>query len=99
MIVDSVSALGVMIAFYYGLTGFTCVWYYRATLTESARSLWVRGIIPLLGGLILWFCMGWSFWYYWNPVNSYTSWKIPGTTGSSAASSSSMWVCCSSASS
>ncbi len=79
VIEDSVSALGIMIAFYYGLTGFTCVWYYRATLTESARSLWIRGIIPLLGGLILWFCMGWSFWFYWNPVNSYTSWKIPGT--------------------
>src|SRR5580692_3864207 len=29
VIVDSVSALGVMIAFYYGLTGFCCVWYYR----------------------------------------------------------------------
>jgi len=80
VIVDSVSALGVMIAFYYGLTGFTCVWYYRATLTESARSLWIRGVIPLLGGLILWFCMGWSFWYYWNPANSDTSWKIPGTS-------------------
>jgi amino acid transporter len=80
VIVDSVSALGVMIAFYYGLTGFTCVWYYRATLTESARSFWVRGVIPLLGGLILWFCMGWSFWYYWNPANSDTSWKIPGTS-------------------
>jgi amino acid transporter len=79
VIEDSVSALGVMIAFYYGLTGFTCVWYYRATLTESARSLWVRGIIPLLGGLILWFCMVWSFWYYWQPVNSYTTFKIPGT--------------------
>ncbi len=79
VITDSVSALGVMIAFYYGLTGFTCVWYYRATLTESTRSLWIRGIIPLLGGVILWFCMGWSFWYYWNASNSSTSWKIPGT--------------------
>ena len=44
---DSVSALGVMIAFYYGLTGFACVWYYRKSLTESARSLWLRGILPL----------------------------------------------------
>jgi amino acid transporter len=79
VIVDSVSALGVMIAFYYGLTGFTCAWYYRATLTESARSLWLRGIIPVLGGLILWFCMFWSFWYYWNAANSDTSFKIPGT--------------------
>jgi hypothetical protein len=47
VIADSVSALGVMIAFYYGLTGFSCVWYYRNTLTESARNLWIRGILPL----------------------------------------------------
>ena len=50
VIADAVSALGVMIAFYYGLTGLSCVWYYRATLTESSRNLWLRGILPLLGG-------------------------------------------------
>jgi amino acid transporter len=77
---DSVAALGAMIAFYYGLTGFTCVWYYRKTLTESARSLWLRGILPLLGGLILWFCMVWFIWYNWvTPDNSYTTWTFPGT--------------------
>ena len=62
---DSVSALGAMIAFYYGLTGFACVWYYRKSLTESARSFWLRGVLPLLGGLILWFCMVWFVWYNW----------------------------------
>src|SRR6202021_1854281 len=60
---DSVSALGTMIAFYYGLTGFACVWYYRKSLTESARSFWLRGVLPLLGGLILWFTMFWFLWY------------------------------------
>ena len=35
---DSVSALGAMIAFYYGLTGFACVWYYRESLRESAAA-------------------------------------------------------------
>ena len=35
VIEDSVSALGVWIAFYYGLTGLSCVWYYRTTLRES----------------------------------------------------------------
>jgi amino acid transporter len=79
VIVDSVSALGVMIAFYYGLTGFCSTWYYRKTLRESTRSLWLRGILPFLGGVILWFCMFWSFWYYWNNVNSDTRWTIPGT--------------------
>jgi amino acid transporter len=74
---DSVSALGTMIAFYYGLTGFACVWYYRATLTESARSLWLRGILPMLGGIILFYCMGYNFWFYWKATNSYTSWSMP----------------------
>ncbi len=77
---DSVSALGIMIAFYYGLTGFTCVWFYRKHLHDSAKDLWLKGIIPLLGGIILWFAMGFSFWYYWHPSNSYTTWTIPGTS-------------------
>jgi amino acid transporter len=77
---DSVSALGLWIAFYYGLTGFACVWYYRKSLTESTRSLWLRGILPLLGGLILWFTMFWFLWYNWTtPDNSYTTWTFPGT--------------------
>ena len=80
VIADSVTALGAMIAFYYGLTGFACVWYYRKTLTESTRNLWLRGILPLLGGVILWFAMFWFFWYNWvTPSNSYTTWTIPGT--------------------
>ncbi len=77
---DSVTALGVMIAFYYGLTGFACVWFYRKKLTESARSLWLRGILPLAGGLILWFAMFWFLWYnFVTPSNSYTTWTLPGT--------------------
>jgi hypothetical protein len=79
VIVDSVSALGVWIAFYYGLTGFSSFWYYRKDLGESARTLWMKGILPLVGGLILWFAMFWSFWYYWNPVNSDTHFTVPGT--------------------
>ncbi len=30
-----------------------------------------RGDAPFRG-LILYFILGWSFWYYWNPANSYT---------------------------
>jgi amino acid transporter len=79
VIQDSVSALGVWIAFYYGLTGLTCAWYFRSTLRESQRNLWLRGILPLAGWLMLWFAMFWAFWYYWKPVNSYTSWTMPVT--------------------
>ncbi|MGO9455811.1 MAG: APC family permease [Acidimicrobiales bacterium] len=77
VISDSVSALGVVIAFYYGLTGFTCTWYYRATLRDSARNLWLRGILPLAGGLMLFGALGYNLWYYWNPANSATSWTLP----------------------
>jgi len=80
VIADSVTALGAMIAFYYGLTGFACVWYFRKTLTESTRNFWVQGILPLAGSVILWFAMFWFLWYNWvTPSNSYTTWTIPGT--------------------
>ncbi len=77
VISDSVSALGVVIAFYYGLTGFACTWYYRSTLRDSARDLWLRGILPLAGGLMLFGALGYNLWYYWNPANSATSWTLP----------------------
>jgi amino acid transporter len=80
VIYDAVTACGIWIAFYYGLTGFACVWYYRSTLRESARHLWVRGIIPLAGGLILWVLGGFSLWqdYDFNTGTSYTKFTIPG---------------------
>jgi amino acid transporter len=77
VIADSVSAIAVWIAFYYGLTGFACAWYYRRTLRNSARDLWMRGIIPFVGGVILFVCLVWSLYHYWNPANSYTSWTLP----------------------
>ena len=43
---DAVIAIGLYIAFYYGLTGFACAWYYRKNLTSSARNLWMQGILP-----------------------------------------------------
>ncbi len=76
VISDAVSALGVMIAFYYGLTGFSCAWYYRSTLTESARNLWLRGILPVLGGLMLFGALGYNLYFYWGTGNSYTSWQM-----------------------
>lgn len=48
-----IGSVGLMIAFYYGLTGFACVWFYRKDLTRSARDLMMRGVVPLLGALIL----------------------------------------------
>ena len=76
VISDSVSALGVMIAFYYGLTGLACFWYYRKTLRESTRTLWMRGILPLVGWVMMWIILVYNLHYYWGPGNSYTSWQM-----------------------
>ena len=48
-----IGSVGLMIAFYYGLTGFACAWFYRKDLTKSGRDLLMRGVVPLLGALIL----------------------------------------------
>ena len=50
---DSIAALGLMIAFYYGLTGFACAIYYRHELTSSVKAFFAAGVIPFLGGLLL----------------------------------------------
>ncbi|HET8953748.1 MAG TPA: APC family permease [Solirubrobacteraceae bacterium] len=55
MLYDSIAALGLMIAFYYGLTGIACAWYHRRTLTSSLRRLLLVGVAPLTGGLVLLF--------------------------------------------
>jgi amino acid transporter len=54
---DSVASLGLAVAFYYGITAYSCVWYFRRTLRSSTRNLFMRGIFPLLGAL----AMTWAF--------------------------------------
>ena len=48
-----IGSVGLLIAFYYGLTGFACAWYYRNTLTNSVRDFVMRGVVPSLGGVSL----------------------------------------------
>lgn len=49
----SIAAVGLMIAFYYGLTGITCVIYYRRFLLTSWRNFVFVGLMPGVGGLVL----------------------------------------------
>lgn len=50
---DTITALGMLICFYYGLTALACVWYFRRTAFSSARTALTRFIAPLIGGLTL----------------------------------------------
>ncbi|MCG6494403.1 amino acid permease [Kitasatospora sp. A2-31] len=53
VLADSIASVGLAIAFYYGLTGFACVWFYRRVLTRSRRDLLFKGVLPGIGGLIM----------------------------------------------
>ncbi len=53
ILADTIAAVGLMIAFYYGLTGFACVWFYRKTMWAKPRDILMQGLLPLLGGLLL----------------------------------------------
>jgi amino acid transporter len=53
ILLDSIAALGLMIAFYYGLTGFACALYYRREGRRSAKGLLFAVIAPAVGGAIL----------------------------------------------
>jgi amino acid transporter len=50
---DSVTAIGFMIAFYYGLTGLACAIYYRRALVRSAKNFVLAGLVPLAGFAML----------------------------------------------
>jgi amino acid transporter len=54
---DSLAALGLMIAFYIGLTGFACTIYYRRELTRSIKNFFFIGVGPTLGGAILFYLL------------------------------------------
>ena len=51
MLTDTIYSLGIMICFYYGLTAFACVWYFRHELFANAQSFVFKLLFPLLGGL------------------------------------------------
>ena len=79
---DSISSISLFIAFYYALTGFACVWYFRGTLRASSRNLWFRGILPLLGAVSLTAAFFISAVQMWDPA--YGDTEILGVGGAFA---------------
>ncbi len=53
VLVDSLTAIGFPICFYYGFTGIACAVYYRRELFKSVRNFLLLGLAPLIGGLML----------------------------------------------
>jgi len=69
---DSLTALSLLIAFYYALTGIACAVYYRKHLTESAKNLLLIGVGPVAGSLLLAWLLVLSVRDMADPANSYS---------------------------
>ncbi|GAA1522267.1 APC family permease [Streptomyces albidochromogenes] len=69
---DSLTALSLLIAFYYALTGLACAVYYRRRLTDSLRNFLFIGIGPLTGSALLTWLLAESVIDMADPENSYS---------------------------
>jgi amino acid transporter len=74
---DTISSLGLMIAFYYGLTGIACVWWFRRHLSASRRDLVVKGVLPGFGGLVLFGFFFYGAFEFWHKDYGSTYWTLP----------------------
>ena len=75
---DTLSALALMIAFYYALSGFACVVYYRRELTRSVRNFVFIGVAPLLGAAMLGYLFVEAVRTFADPEVSYTGEELLG---------------------
>ena len=50
---NMISDIGILVAIYYGATGIACAWAFRRVLLTSVRNLLLIGILPLIGGVFL----------------------------------------------
>jgi amino acid transporter len=74
---DTISAIGLLIAFYYGLTGYECVWWFRRDLGKSVGDLFLKGILPLVGAISLTYFFFKGSWDFWNYTYGLTYWTMP----------------------
>jgi amino acid transporter len=70
---DSLTALGLMIAFYYALTGFACVIYYRRELRKTFRNFVFIGVAPLIGAVLLTYVFVKALFNFSDIENAYSS--------------------------
>ncbi len=83
---DSLTALAIVIAFYYAMTGFACTIYYRRELTKSVKNFVLIGVAPVTGGVILSYMFYKAIDEYRKVGDSYSGsevfgWAIPAVLG------------------
>ncbi len=58
----SIAAVGMAIAVYYGLSGVSCILYFRRHLFKSLKNFVLIGVLPGFGGVVLLYVFGKTVW-------------------------------------
>jgi amino acid transporter len=58
----SIAAVGMAIAVYYGLSGISCIVYYRRYLLKSLKNFVLMGLLPGFGGVVLLYVFVKTIW-------------------------------------
>ena len=66
-----VNAIGVLVAFYYGLVGISSVVYYRHALTRNIKGLFFAGVFPLFGALSLFAVAAYDIYSLWTSTDTF----------------------------
>ncbi len=69
---DTILSLGLAIAFYYAITGYACVWFFRRELFNTVHNVFFKFLFPLLGALMLTAAFVFSAIDMFNPDYGYT---------------------------
>ncbi|MDO5503615.1 MAG: APC family permease [Actinomycetia bacterium] len=75
---DSLSALSIVVAFYYALTGIACAIYWRRELRSSLKAFLFIGVAPVVGAIVLFVLLVMAMIEYADPAASYTETAILG---------------------
>jgi amino acid transporter len=70
VLADSIAALGITIAFYYGINGFAVPLFYRHHVLKSWKEFLLLGAMPVVGGAMLLWVLVASLDQLWYPANS-----------------------------
>ncbi|WP_430592532.1 APC family permease [Humidisolicoccus flavus] len=75
---DSLTALSIVVAFYYALTGIACAIYWRRELRRSVKAFLLVGLGPIVGSVVLLWLLVQAAIEQANPENSYTGTSVFG---------------------
>lgn len=76
---DALEVVSLLVAFYYGLTGFSAAWHFRRNLGSNLKEFSTRFFMPLIGGITLLGVFIKTIIDDMDPENSYTIISVFGT--------------------